>query len=105
MRGDRFHRASGVAMMGLALLALLLVLSAFRVSFDPFAVSTQPPQEDEGLQAHLFQLALLALVPTTLMYLVSADWRKAGSTARPLGIMALLVGAALALLAYAERPR
>jgi len=105
MPEQRTHRICGVAMTALSLTALLTVLSGLRVSFDPFSIHPQPPRPDEGTQAHLFQLAIVALAPTILLYLATADWKRPLRGARPLAISAAAVILAFGALYYLEHPR
>jgi hypothetical protein len=102
MTEKRIHRASGIAMIALSVAALITVLSAFRVSFGPLSIHTQPPQADEGLQARLFQLSIVALAPAIVFFLVSANWKRPLQTARPLAISSVAVAIAFGLLYYFE---
>jgi Na+/H+ antiporter NhaD/arsenite permease-like protein len=75
MRAQQINRFSGKVLIVLSLIALLAVLSGY----------TQPPQPDEGTAAHIFQLSVVALVPTIVLFLATADWRQPlRSAARPL---------------------
>jgi len=76
MRGQKINRISGRVVILLSLIALLTVLSGY----------FQPPQRDEGAAAHIFQLSIVALVPTILLFLVSADWRRPLRNARTLAV-------------------
>lgn len=105
MHGQRINRASGIALIVLSLTALLTVLSGYRVSLKPFSIFTQPPQPDEGTQAHIFQLAIAALAPTILLFLATADWQRPLRSARPLAFSAAAVVLAFAALYYLEHPR
>ncbi len=58
----------------LSLVALLAVLSGY----------TQPPQSDEGTGAHIFQIAIVLLLPAIVTFLATADWQQPGRSARPL---------------------
>jgi len=102
MRGRRINRVSGIVLVALSLTALLTVASGYRVSFHPLSVSTQPPQPDEGTQAHVFQLSILALAPTILLFLASADWKRPLRSARPLALSATAVLLAFGALYYLE---
>jgi hypothetical protein len=66
MRAQQINRFSGKVLIVLSLIALLAVLSGY----------TQPPQPDEGTAAHIFQLSVVALVPTIVFFLATADWRQ-----------------------------
>jgi hypothetical protein len=105
MRDGRIHRVSGVVMIVLSLVALLTVLSAFRVPLRPFSIHPQPPLPDEGAQAHLFQLSIAALAPTLLLFLATADRGRPLRSARPLALSAAAVLLAFAILFHFEHLR
>lgn len=102
MTVQRINRVSGIVLLVLSLIALLTVLSAYRVSFAPFSIYTQPPQPDEGTQAHLFQLAVVLLAPAILLFLATADWTRPLRSMRPLAFSAAAVVLAFAGLYYLE---
>jgi hypothetical protein len=102
MSAERINKISGIALIALSLIALLTVLSAYRVSFSPFSIYTQPLQPDEGTQAHIFQLAILALAPVGLLFLATADWKRPLHSARPLAFSGAAVVLAFAALYYLE---
>jgi hypothetical protein len=102
MTGERINRVSGIVLIVLSLTALLTVLSAYRVSVRPFSIYTQPPQPDEGTQAHIFQLSIVALAPMILLFLATADWTRPLRSMRPLAISAASVVLAFAGLYYLE---
>ena len=84
MRGQQVNRASAFALIVLSLTALLDVL---------LLGYTRPPLPDEGAGAHIFQLAIVALVPTGFVFLATADWTQGNSNT---GLAALGAGGALA---------
>jgi hypothetical protein len=94
MDSQQINRLSSKIALALSLSALLAVLSGY----------TQPPQTDEGTGAHIFQLSVVALVPTILLFLVTADWKQPLRSARPLAIptaaLALAFGALFNLEHY-----
>lgn len=51
-----------------------------------------PPQPDEGTAAHIFQLSIAGLVPSTALFILTADRR------RPMQSVATLAASALALI-------
>ncbi len=61
-----------------------------------------PPEQDEGTQAHIFQLSIVALLPVGLVFLATADWKTPQRVVRALTIPAVAVLAAFALLYYFE---
>ena len=93
MRAQQINRVSGVVLVVLSLTALLDVL---------LLGYTQPPLPDEGTGAHIFQLSIVALVPTGLLSLATADWTKPVRTARRLAFPATVVVLAFAALYYLE---
>ena len=85
MRRQQINRVSGKVVVVLSLAALLAVLSGY----------IQPPQQDEGAAAHIFQLSIVALVPMILLFLVTADWKQPWRSARPLSFPAAALVLAL----------
>jgi hypothetical protein len=86
--GDPVNRYSGAGVIGLSLTALLLVLIG----------TTQPPQPDEGALARIFQLIIVVLVPVTLVFASTADWRQPWRSARPLLIASVALTIAFTIL-------
>ena len=86
------HRVSGLALVTLALISLLSVVSGY----------FQAPQLDEGSAAHIFQLSIASLVPTTLLFIATAD-RRQRFPVKTLAFAATLAAMALAALYYLER--
>ena len=95
MNNPRINRIISKIIIVLSVTALLMVLSGY----------TQPPQTDEGAAAHIFQLAILALVPMVLLFLATADWRQPSRSARPLAFPAAALVFAFAALYYLEHYR
>ena len=95
MPGHRINRISGNIMLVLSLTALVTVLIGY----------TQPPLPDEGALAHIFQLVIVALVPTILLFLVTGDWKQPWARARQLVPPAGVLAAAFAALYYLEHYR
>jgi hypothetical protein len=92
MRGDRVNRVCGRVIIGLSILALFTVVTGY----------FQAPRPDEGTAAHIFQLSIVALVPTILLFLATADWKKPLRSARPLTVPAVALVLAFAALYYLE---
>ena len=88
VRTRQVNRLSSIAVVGLSLSALLVVLWGY----------TQPPLPDEGTGAHLFQVAIVALVPTTLVFLTTADWRHPWRSTWPLAVAVVATVLAFAAL-------
>jgi hypothetical protein len=96
MRAQEINRFSSKVLIVLPLIALLAVLSGY----------IQPAQPDEGTAAHIFQLSVVALVPTIVLFLATADWRQPlRSAARPLAIPVVALVLAFAALHYLEHYR
>jgi hypothetical protein len=93
MRGQEINRVSGIVLIVLSLTALLDVL---------LLGYTQPPLPDEGLGAHIFQLSIVALMPTGFLFLLTADWTQPVRTVRRLAFPASVVVLAFAALYYLE---
>jgi hypothetical protein len=95
MTGEQINNLSGKVAIGLSVVALACVASGY----------FQPPQPDEGSAAHIFQLSIVALVPTILLYLVTADWRQPLRSARALAVSVATLAVAFAALYYLEHYR
>jgi len=94
-RQSQVNRLAFYAAIFLSLVALLAVLSGY----------TQPPQSDEGTGAHIFQIAIVLLLPAILAFLASADWQQPARSARPLIIPAAALILAFGALYYLENYR
>ena len=92
MQAQRINRVCGKVLLVASLTALIAVLTGY----------TQAPQPDEGTGAHIFQLAVLAVVPAMLLFLVTADWRQPRQSVRPLVIPAGALVLAFGALYYLE---
>ena len=95
MRGQKINRISGRVVILLSLIALLTVLSGY----------FQRPEADEGAAAHIFQLSIVVLVPTMLLFLVSADWRRPWRNARTLAFTLASLVLSFGALYYLEHFR
>jgi hypothetical protein len=95
LRAQQINRVSVKILIVLSLTALLAVLTGY----------TQPPQPDEGTAAHIFQLSIVALVPTLLVFFVTADRRQPLRSARSLAIPAAVLVLAFGALYYLEHYR
>ena len=82
---------------------LVLIVLALTALLDVLLVGyTQPPLPDEGAGAHIFQLSIMALVPTGLVFLATADWTQPARIVRRLAFPAAVVVLAFAALYYLE---
>jgi uncharacterized membrane protein YozB (DUF420 family) len=90
------NHLSGYVVIFFSVVALLAVLSGY----------TAPPQPDEGTGAHIFQLSIVALAPTILLFLATWNWRQRSlRSARPLVISAAALVLAFGALYYLEHYR
>ncbi len=103
MSDGRVNRISGHVVLGLSLFAMLLVLGAAALSilgrFDPSA------EKDEGTAAHLFQVALVLLLPAGMTFLAAADWERPGDVGRRLAVPGVALVIAFSALYYMEHLR
>ena len=92
MPKPQINRFSWIALICLSVTALLAVLSGY----------TQPPQQDEGTGAHIFQLAVVLLLPVGLLFLVTAEWDHPLRNLRRLALPAVPLVLAFGALYYLE---
>jgi hypothetical protein len=97
---QRVNRISGHIVLGLSLFAMSLVVGATALAiqgrFDP------SPDGDEGTAAHLFQLAIVLIMPAGVTFLATADWRQPWIVAKRLVVPALALVVAFSTLYYME---
>jgi hypothetical protein len=89
------NRVSGKILIGLSFAALLAVLSGY----------TQPAQPDECAAAHIFQLAIVAMVPIISLFLATANWSQPLRSVRSLAVPATALVLAFVSLYYLEHYR
>jgi hypothetical protein len=100
MSEQRVNRLSGYGVLGLSLFAMFLVVGATVLAmFGRFRPS---PDGDEGTAAHLFQIAIVLLLPTGLIFLATADWRRPWDVAKRLAVPAVALVVAFSTLYYME---
>jgi heme/copper-type cytochrome/quinol oxidase subunit 4 len=92
MRTQDLNSVSRKVLVVLSLIALLTVVSGY----------FQAPQPDEGAAAHIFQLAVVALAPTILLFLATADWKKRARNVRVLAFTGVTMSLAFGALYYME---
>jgi hypothetical protein len=97
----RLNRVSTLGLIVLSLTALMMVLPF--VLFNLMTGHVPPPQTDEGTVIHIFQLAIVALVPVGLIFLVTADWAQPLRSMRRLALPAAMVLLAFSLVFYVEQ--
>jgi ABC-type uncharacterized transport system permease subunit len=95
MSGQQINRASSKILIVLSLIALIAVFSGY----------TQPPQRDEGTAAHIFQLSIVALMPMTLLFFATANWKQPLRGVRPLAFPVAVLLLAFGALYYLEHYR
>jgi hypothetical protein len=95
MSGERINRVSGRVATGLSVLALLTVVSGY----------FQARQADEGAAAHIFQLSIVLIVPTILLFFVTADWARPLRNLRALAVPGTALVLAFGALYYLEHYR
>ena len=95
MRAERLNTITGKVILVLSSVALLTVVTGY----------FQPPQPNEGAAAHIFQLSIVALVPTIVLFLLTANWREPSRIVRPLALSATALVLAFAALYYLEHYR
>jgi hypothetical protein len=98
MTAQQINRLSAKIIIVLSLLALLAVLSGY--TYPP-----QPPEPDEGTAAHIFQLSIVAVALSILVFLTTADWKQPLRSARPLAFPAAALVLAFGALYYLEHFR
>ena len=82
---------------------VLLIVLSFAALLDVLLLGyTRPPLPDEGAGAHIFQLLVVALLPTGLIFLATADWTQPVRITRRLSLPILVVALAFAALYYLE---
>ena len=91
MRAERINRVSLTVLIGLSLVALLAVVSGY----------FQPPQPDEGVAAHIFQIAIGLLLPAALLFLATVDWKEPFRSTRVLALPASVLTLAFGALSRA----
>jgi hypothetical protein len=103
MNESEANRVSGRVILGLSLFAMSLVVGATVLAmlgrFNP------SPDGDEGTAAHLFQLAIVLLLPAGLVFLATADWHQPGTIVRRLLMPAAALTIAFSTLYYMEHIR
>jgi len=100
MEYKKINRLSRYFVLGLSLFAMILVVGA--TIFTIIGYFHPTPNGDEGTAAHLFQLAIVLLMPTGLVYLVTADWHHPIDVVRRLIIPIIALIVAFTTLYYME---
>jgi hypothetical protein len=95
MRDLQINRITSRVILVCSFVALIAVLSGY----------AQPPQQDEGTTAHIFQLSIVSLVPATLLFLGTMDKKHPSQGLRALALPATALFLAFAALYYLEHYR
>jgi drug/metabolite transporter (DMT)-like permease len=96
MTAHQIHRLGRSSMIALSLMALVTVLWGYTTPRGT------PAPTDEGTGAHLFQLAIVLLLPAGLLFLGTANWKEPRRIAVPLLIAGVALIAAFSALYYLE---
>ena len=86
------NRISSRVLLTLSVVAFVTVLTGY----------FQRPQRDEGTSAHIFQLAIAALMPTLIIFLMTANWKQPVRSLRLLAFAGTLLTGAFGALYYLE---
>ena len=98
MTAQPINRLSAKVIIVLSVSALLTVLSGY--TYPP-----QPPEPDEGTAAHIFQLSIVAVALSVLVFFTTADWKQPLRSVRPLAFPAVALALAFGALYYLEHFR
>ena len=95
MPSEKLNIVSSRVILVLSLIALLIVLIGF-------TQPRQPAPTDEGTGAHIFQIAIVLVVITGLIFLFTADWKNPLRSARRLVLPGITLVAAFTALYLLE---
>jgi len=95
MNSERLNLVSSRVIFVLSLLALLTVISGY-------TQPRHPAPTDEGAAAHIFQIAVVLIVPALLLFLFTIDWKQPSRIARRLAVPGLALVAAFTALYFLE---
>ena len=100
MGNNTINKVFRYMVLALSLFAMFLVIGAtiFTIAgkFNP------SPDGDEGSLARLFQIAIVLLLPTGAVFLVTSDWHQPKKVLKNLILPAVALVVAFALLYYME---
>jgi len=96
MTVQQVNRISCAAMVALSLIALGTVLWGYTTPRGT------PAPADEGTGAHIFQLAVVLLLPAGLAFLGTANWKEPVRTAKPVAVTGAALALAFGALYYLE---
>ena len=95
MHADKLNRISGRIVLILSLIALLSVLSGY-------TLPRHPAPTDEGAAAHIFQIAVVLVVPALLLFALTADRKQPSRSVLRMAVPALALVAAFTALYFLE---
>jgi hypothetical protein len=95
MNSDRLNIVSFRIIFVLSVIALLTV-------FSGYTQPRHPAPTDEGAAAHIFQIAIVLVVPALLLFVFTADWKQPSRSALRLAVPGLTLGAAFTALYFLE---
>lgn len=98
MTAHQINRLTAKVIIVLSVLALLTVLNGF--TYPP-----RPPEPDEGAAAHIFQISIVVVALSSVVFLATADWKQPLRSIRPLAFPAAALVLAFAALYYLENFR
>jgi ABC-type uncharacterized transport system permease subunit len=98
MTTQEINRLSSKIILVLSVLALLTVLSGY-------SYPAQLPEPDEGAAAHVFQLSVVAVALSILVFLATANWKQPLRSVLPLAFPAAALALAFGILYYLEHFR
>ena len=95
MNSDRLNIVSSRIILVLSLIALLMVISGY-------SQPRHPAPTDEGAGAHIFQIAIVLVVPALLLFVFTADWKQPARSALRLAVPGIALVAAFTALYLLE---
>jgi hypothetical protein len=84
MNRQNINLISATASIIFALQAFIVVLLGITTGWDRGLA-------DEGPAAHIFQLLIVAQVPSVLIFLATADWKRLRQVAQPIAVQAAIL--------------
>jgi hypothetical protein len=95
MHSDRLNIVSSRIILVLSLIALLTVINGY-------TQPRHPAPTDEGAGAHIFQIAIVLVVPALLLFLFTADWKRPARSALRLAVPGIALVAVFTALYFLE---
>jgi|SRR5271165_6144637 len=95
MNSERLNLVSSRIIIVLSLIALLAVISGY-------SQPRHPAPTDEGAAAHIFQIAIVLVIPALLLFLFTVDRKQPAQIARRLAVPGLSLVAAFTALYFLE---